>query len=392
MQLNNNTKIAAAAGSVLGALHPVTAIAEQADWRYDITGFQYTETDNRIEDSALKLQATRTTESGSILNAGLGYDSLTGASAGGQVALDGSGSPVLTPVEDQRISGNLSLTQPMTGNLEATAGASFSNEDDYQHLGFNVGLARAFNNKNTTFNASYAYSADTVEGVTGNPVPLTFTGNGSRLGEQDKNVNDFIIGFTQVLSKNSIALLNYSLSYYDGYLNDPYKVVSIIDAGGIPQAFIYESRPSSRTGQALYGALNVKTAAGIFKPSYRFFSDDWGITSNTFDIKYALALGNSRTLEPHLRLYSQNRADFYRGQLPINSSIPGLISSDYRLDEFNAITLGLQYRWLDNHQNTWRIGLDYYTQSPGDNPDQLPGQNALNPGITAFMLRLGVTF
>lgn len=393
MQLDRNVKIAATASSILGAIHAPTAIAEGAGWTYDITGFRYAETDDRITDSAFKLQATRTAESGNTLALGVGYDSLTGASAGGYVAPDGSGTPVLTPVEDGRLSASLNYAQPLNSDLTGSAGISYSREDDYLHRGINFGLSKELNNKNTTLNLGYALASDAVEGVVGNPVPLSLVGPGSpRLGEQDKTVNDIVLGITQVLSKTVIAQFNYSFSNASGYLNDPYKVVSIIDSRGVPLGYVNESRPSDRTGQALYGAINIRTPKGVLKPSYRYFTDDWGINSHTFDFKYSIELGNGNVVEPHFRYYAQTRADFYRGQYPINATIPRYISSDYRLDAFNAITIGLQYRWKGQSANQWRIGMEFYHQMPDSNPDQLPGQNDLNPGISALLIRFGLTF
>ena len=386
MQLRkNNARIAAIAGSLLGGLsnaHAQTGPAGQAKWKYDITAFNYSESDGRVSDNSVKFQATRTTEREQILSFGLSYDSLTGASAGGYVDRGGSGQPRLTAIEDQRIAANASLTQPFGADSRLTLGGSFSNEDDYLHTGLNVALGKDFNDKNTTLNIGYAHSADTIDGVVGNPNPRSFTDSiAGSIGEQDKSVDDLIIGFTQVLSKNAIAQINYSLSNSSGYLNDPYKVVSVVNSRGEPVRYIYESRPSDRTAHGIYAALNYKVEGGVLKPSYRFFTDDWGIQSHTMELKYAHELGNDRVIEPRVRIYTQTRADFYRGQIGDAETPSRYLSSDYRLDEFRAITLGLQYRFHDSSQREWRVGFDYYTQTPGNNPDQFGWQNDLNPGL-----------
>ncbi len=394
MQLKNRKKqLAAIAGSLLGSVSSAQAESEKADWSYDVTAFNYSETEGRVNDKSLKFQAVRTTEREQILSLGLSFDSLTGASAGGHVDRSGSGQPRLTNIEDTRIAANLSLTQPVGDDKRITAGGSYSNEDDYLHTGVNISLAKDLNNKNTTFNLGYAHSADTIDGVVGNPVPGTTSQFGAiSIGEQDKTVNDFLVGLTQVFSKNLIGQLNYSYSHSSGYLNDPYKVVSVIDNEGRPVRYIHELRPKDRTAHSIYGALNYKTGGGVLKPSYRFFTDDWGIDSHTLEFKYAYDLGQGRTLEPHIRLYNQSRADFYRGQLALGESPGRYLSSDYRLDGFSAVTFGMQYRMHDKSDREWRIGVDYYVQQPDANPDQLPGQNDLNPGISAVIARFGVEF
>ncbi len=394
MQLNNSKQqIAAIAGSLLGGLNALPANAEEAEWAYDLTAFRYSESDDRVSDNSIKFQAARTTETLQVVSFGLSYDSLTGASAGGFVDPNGSGTPVLTTIEDQRFAANAALVQPLGNGVTVTLGGSYSSEDDYLHTGLNGAISKELNDKNTTLNAGYAYSGDTIDGVVGNPTPGSYTNSGlPRIGEQDKTVNDIVLGVTQVLNKRAIAQLNYSFSNSSGYLNDPYKVVSVVNGSGIPQRYIYESRPGDRTAHGIYGALNYKFDTGVLKPSYRYFSDDWGIQSHTFEMKYAHEIGSKSIIEPRIRFYSQTRADFYRGQIGDAEGIPVNLSSDYRLDEFNAITLGLQYRFHDKADREWRIGADFYSQSPGSNPDQLPGQNELNPGITAVIVRGGVKF
>ena len=55
--------------------------------------------------------------------------------------------------------------------------------------------------------------------------------------------------------------------------------------------------------------INAVDAALHF--DYRIFSDDWGITSHTFEADWAQPLGNGWTVTPRIRYYSQDAADFY---------------------------------------------------------------------------------
>ena len=51
----------------------------------------------------------------------------------------------------------------------------------------------------------------------------------NKRGDQSKDVTDLLIGVTQVLNRHTIVQFNYSLSQADGYLTDPYKVLSVVD-------------------------------------------------------------------------------------------------------------------------------------------------------------------
>ncbi len=390
MQLKN--KFAQAATSLLGATLSVTAVAEPAEWKTTIGAIYYSEGDDRVDDKAIQVKATRTTEDEKTLNLTLGIDTLTGASPSGRVPANGKGGLRLTNLSDTRTSGGISYSQRLSESLIGNVGVTTSSENDYDHLGVNFGITKEFNQKNSTISLGFAKSSDTILGVGGNRVPGVSTTTLPNYGEQDKDVNDIVLGFSQVLSKKTIAQFNYSRSNSSGYLNDPYKVVSRIRDDGVPTEFLVENRPNERLGQSLYAAVNTKTDWGVFKPSFRYYTDDWGVDSQTLELRFVKELSGNREIEPYFRFYHQSSADFYRAQIPNTESVPTYFSSDYRLSAFNAYTLGAIYRWKGSSGLSYSAGMDYYWQDPSTPADQLAGQSDLNPGINAFMFRFTVTF
>ena len=48
-------------------------------------------------------------------------------------------------------------------------------------------------------------------------------------GSDSKDVLDLLLGFTQVLNRTTVLRVNYSYSDSSGYLNDPYKILSVVD-------------------------------------------------------------------------------------------------------------------------------------------------------------------
>ena len=142
----------------------------------------------------------------------------------------------------------------------------------------------------------------------------------TRQGDSDsKTLTDVLLGVTQVINKRTIMQFNYSLSSSSGYLTDPYKLLSVIDAttgktavdvSGAP-IYVYEQRPDSRTKHAFFWQTKYMLERGdVIDGSYRFMTDDWGVTSHTIDLKYHWQLDHAY-LEPHLRYYLQSEADFY---------------------------------------------------------------------------------
>jgi len=210
-----------------------------------------------------------------------------------------------------------------------------------------------------------------------------------------------LFGLTQIIDRSSLVQFNLSLSLADGYLNDPYKLVSVVDstAGpneGEPVDQIYENRPDTRQRSALYSRYKKQlTNRDIFSISYRFMSDDWGIDSHTVDVSYRWRLNNGYFIQPGIRYYEQSAAHFYRYFLLDSDAIPGTVTADYRLGELTTQTLGVKFGYSGNKNNNWSIRLERYTQSGESHPDvaigQLVNQN-LYPDVEATIIQFNYAF
>ena len=126
----------------------------------------------------------------------------------------------------------------------------------------------------------------------------------NKRGDQAKDVTDFLIGVTQVLNRHTIVQFNYSLSQSDGYLTDPYKVLSVVDpvtgnpvparrAAALPLSV---REPPRRSRQAECVALVKRDFDGdVLDASYRYMTDDWGVDSHTLELRYRWSFGTSAT-------------------------------------------------------------------------------------------------
>ncbi|MEH6458015.1 MAG: DUF3570 domain-containing protein [Cocleimonas sp.] len=409
MQLKKSSKIALAAASLLGASQ--VSIVSAADWDHEAAVLYYGESDDRVQDASFKYKGKRTNDDDNVLTLGLGVDTLTGSSPSG-IAPSGDVQIVATP------SGNGTTTYPaneltlddtfldtrvdlsaswdqsiIDDNTRVNVGVSVSKEYDYLHLGLSSGISRELNNKNTTLSLGLAYSADTIEPVGNTPIGLSDISAAKGASDESKDTIDFVVGITQVLSKNTILQVNYGLTQADGYLNDPYKRISRVNSTGTIVQNLNESRPDKRLGHNLYGALKHDFSGNVLSSSARLHSDDFGIDSITLDAKYNIKLSNRRSIEPHLRYYHQSAADFYAPQLNAADPLPAFASADYRLAEFDAYTLGATYRFGGSKDREWRITGELYSQNP-KKTNLTAGQAGLdaNPGFDAIMLSVGVKF
>ena len=248
---NLNATLAAATCALLGAAQAAPVQASEADrWSFDTALLYYGESDDRVQDASAAISAARNFGDERSLGLSLTADTLTGASASGAIATNApqtftspSGRAVYTtpagevPLDDTfldtRFAFTASWTQPLAQLYSLSAGVAFSTEYDYTHMGANLSLARDFNKRNTTLSAGLAWSQDDIDPVGGAPIPLAQmldVGDGAnKRGADSKDVLDLLLGFTQVLNRTTVLRVNYSYSDSSGYLNDPYKVLSVVD-------------------------------------------------------------------------------------------------------------------------------------------------------------------
>jgi hypothetical protein len=425
------TSIASATCTLLGtASVPPVSAQELPDWEFDTALLYYQEGDDRVQDISFNMLAVRNFVDDRLLTLTLGVDTLTGATpigavpfAGPQTFTSPSGLQVRTtpaneiPLDQSFLDTRVSLSgewqQPLGRMNKISAGISASNEYDYFHLGANVKLSRDFNNRNTTASIGLAYSADEWDPVGGTPIPLSPMLNvgdlSNRLGKQDKDVIDVVFGVSQVINRNLVVQLNYSYSSNDGYLNDPYKIVSLVDpVSGDPIAapqvpgvdgpsheYRFESRPDTRTKHSFFGQAKWYLRGKVLDASYRYMTDDWDIDSHTIDARYRWPIGERSYIEPHIRYYTQSHADFYRTSLDGTTALPDYASADYRLGEFDAFTVGLKYGRKTESGHEWSTRIEMYS-ADGSVPDYLlignQGGREIYPDLDAIIAQFTYSF
>ena len=288
-----------------------------------------------------------------------------------------------------------------------------SKEFDYLSLGVSGSYIRDLNNKNTTLTAGVAFNNDTYTPEGGIPIalsPMKQAGTGTnREGSSDtKTITDFLIGVTQVVSRHTIMEFNYSYGISDGYLSDPFKIVTVVDATGLPVTggffdtvatgnlpYVYEKRPDSRQRNNLFFRVAHHLTQDVIHFSYRYFWDDWGISSNTFDLSYRFEMGRSY-LQPHVRYYMQDAADFYKHNLVqgVDVAANGTVlldevSSDSRLMKLTSTTLGLKYGYALGKNSEISVRGELMNQTFDDGG--VPGGEE-TPDLDAIILNVGYSF
>ncbi len=391
-------------------IHSHAAPAED-EWEVDASILYYGEID-RVTAIAPLLDIQHNWSAEKSLSANFVFDALAGASHNGAAVVDsvqtftgssGGGEhddddeeeddsegsnllvfqpgevPLITGFEDKRFATQIAYRSPFKNPLHTySTGVSFSYEEDYLSLGANAGLGWEFNQRNTQLNLGINGNLDRINPIGGMPTPLEIYDEPSarNAGSDYKQVFETSSTLTQILSRTMISQLKYSAGWINGYLDDPYKIVSLLDSDGVPVDYLNESRPNSRFKQSIGVAIKVALGAHSATSDYRYYWDDWSIHSHTLDQKIRFNISDQWFIEGHGRWYQQSKADFYTLYIQEGDS-PAHASADYRLGDLFTQTYGINvgYR-LDIHQTvSWRT--EWYNQKDPETDNKAANMSAI---------------
>ena len=390
------------------------AVAEP--WDIDIGIMNYVEQDRNSGIEVL-IDAGRQLNDGDRFTLGLQLDTLTGATPNGatvsnvaQTFTQSSGSDSYRvsagelPADDTHMDTRLALeagySDQYSPDLIINYDGHVSMEFDYLSFGFANSFQIDFDRHNTSLLLAYSGEYNRVHPVGSTPTPLalmtppdTFQNRGK--GAKTRKAAEGSIGVTQVIDRQSLFQLRLTHSHFSGYLNDPYKILSIIDdestaSPGSTIEYRFENRPDSRDLDTLYFAYKRDISHAIVDLSLRYSEDDWGINASTVDLRYRHRLNAGAYIQPHLRFYSQSEATFFRHSLRASAGLPEFASADTRLAAFDAITLGIEYGSVVMQDKQHRFVAEFYTQDGNSYPEDAVGlqtQQDLFPRLKVLIFR-----
>jgi hypothetical protein len=287
---------------------------------------------------------------------------------------------------------------PLTRLTGVNLGAKISGEDDFISATLNASVAHDFNEKNTTLALGVSNEFDRLSPVGGTPVAGSDYSLFEKTGNKTKDGVEALLGVTQVMTRNWIAELNFSADRFKGYLNDPYKIASVLDSVGNTTGYVYESRPDQRTRKSIF--LENRAAVDQFSAalSLRYMQDNWQIRSDTVELRPRWTLSDRKYIEPTVRWYKQSAADFYTPWLSNTAQVPEFQSSDERLGAFHALTFGIKYAQKvgepqDTRSSELSVRVEYYQQTfrQPEAPASLQGLDLLPP-LKAILVQIGWRF
>lgn len=423
MQLKQTKSIRGALTTATVAFLSATVVQAATGNHSETSVLFYSERD-RVRATEVIYDLSKLLKNNYSLGLRLTYDGLTGASptggspskqaqtltraSGGERTVVPAGTlPIDQSFSETRFALDASLAKTMLSGMSLSGEFHGSTEHDYKSLSVGAGISQEFNDGNTTLGFLGAVGRDVIEPIGGNPTPYTPViepGEGeeedrNQLGGWSKRIYDALFSVTQIAGPHTVLRASYSLSYSTGYLTDPYKVISIVQPPdsadpGEPVEDIYENRPDSRTKHALYGQMKRYLHGASVDLAYRFFWDDWGVTSHTVDLYVRFDFKKFGATQPHIRLYHQLRADFSRPFLLQGEPLPDYASADSRLASFDAWTYGLNHSLPVSSRSRFNITVEWYSQRGDKSPPEAFGPLLafdFFPKLDAVMLRLGLS-
>jgi hypothetical protein len=383
----------------------------------------YYREDGRIQAVEPVVNLSKTFASGDVASLDATFDSLSGASPNGalpsrapQTFTSPSGTSLTTgrhlytiapgalPADpnyhDDRIAVAGGWQFPLSRLTHLSLGGKLSGEADFVSATVSASIAQDFNERNTTLLLGINNEFDSLRPIGGAPVPDSDYTAFDKDGNKTKDGTGVLLGLTQVMTRRWLTELNLSWDRFHGYLNDPYKITSVLDTAGNTLGYVYESRPDERTRKSAFLENRLGWSNGAAGLSLRYMQDDWGIHSDTAQAHVHFSFADRQQyLEPSIRWYRQSAADFYTPWLTLEKPATGFQASDSRLGAFHAFTYGVKYAYKLSSDaglagSEFSVRLEYYQQTQDHRlaaPVLLQNLD-LYPGLKAILLQFGWRF
>ena len=357
---------------------PADSASTAPTWQFDGSALFYGEQD-RVNVFEPVGRIMRLLPNGQTLSAQMALDGISGASPTGalpsgqattQTTTSASGNTSTTTTGGQipthtfrDVRGALDLGWQVPLGTLVVPGIAFhvSREKDYQSLGMSGNVAIDLMHRLTTLTLGGGFNQDGVFPVGGTRLARDSTGALLTTNTNDKQVVTTLIGLSRILTRRWMVGANVSRTLETGYLTEPYKVVSVVDptTGYIVGQFT-ENRPTSRSREDVLASSVYHFTNDVLYTSYRYYWDDWGVTSHTIDVKYRYELAGDSFVQPHVRFYTQTSADFFHYAVVHGTPLPTYLTADDRLGPLQTATVGATYGFrVPNYPGELTVRAEY---------------------------------
>lgn len=247
---------------------------------------------------------------------------------------------------DTRAYGTLSFNRKNLRNSSSYGIKSgFSKEFDYKSFSGAISFSKEWNDGNTEINVNGQAFLDKWLGKHNDLIyPELWLGDVfgyEKIADRKRNSYNAQFNFSQILNPRLIFGLTAEITYMTGLLSTPFHAVYFDTLLVEPYKFDIERLPSSRLKFPIGFRINYfPVDFMVIRSYYRYYTDDFGIKANTFEIETPLKLNDFLTLSPFYRFYFQSASKYF-GEKYTHDPNSEFYTSDYDLSEFRSNKLGL---------------------------------------------------
>lgn len=266
----------------------------------------------------------------------------------------------LLDFNDVRYAPTLMATYDDGDNL-LTFGGYYSSEIDYTGKSLFVNYVRQLNEQNTALGIGISQSFDKWEPVFKRALP-----------KNNRNESKIDFSINQLISPRFSLQAVYSYMYSEGFLSSPYHYILQQDLAK------FENYPDKRTGHAFaFKGVYLLNNNNSMNFSYRYYADDWDISSHTINIEELHDFSKKITSGLRVRYYSQSKSNFAKtiGTYTLKDTY---FATDYRMEAFDSYTIGLSCIYRMKHGSKLTASIDYYQTTPSDYLKSWYGIDRLN--------------
>jgi hypothetical protein len=264
---------------------------------------------------------------------------------------------------DQRIYPTLAWSR-LNDSKGMTIGAnvSASSEYDYLSIGGGVNAFKDSRDKSRQIGVRIQTYQDFVTMIY--PIELR---SGRTGGKESRNTYSATFSYSQIINTRLQVLFLLDVAYQNGFLSLPFNRVYFSD-----NSVDIENLPGNRLKIPV--SMRVNYFAGdifIVRGFYRYYTDDWGLKSNTAEIETAIKITPFVSVSPFYRYYSQSGIRYFAGYQQ-HVQRESYYTSDYDLSKFDSHFVGSGVRLVAPNGvfgiakfNTVEIRYGHYSRQSG---------------------------
>ncbi|SKB65475.1 Protein of unknown function [Soonwooa buanensis] len=253
------------------------------------------------------------------------------------------------------------------------AGVSTSFEFDYASYGANIGFSQKTKNRMGEFTAKFQAYLDQVKLIA--PIELRTTGSTGgeheNYGTSGRNTYALSLSYSQIINQNFQVEFLADGVQQTGYLSLPFHRVYFNDHS-VHQEALPDKRFKIPLGLRANYFLGDKV---ILRAYYRYYTDDWGLKSNTFSLETPVKISPFVSVSPFYRYYSQTAAKYF-APYQEHTAFDDFYTSNYDLSKFSSNFYGAGIRISPKNGlfgverlNMLEIRYGHYTKSVGMKSD-----------------------